>query len=71
MVKDKLVSRPLRGVDIGLNLLVALLLVGGGGYAMDAWCETSPLFMLIGGLLGFVAWLWQVWKLMQDTHDNG
>lgn len=61
---------PLRGVDVGLNLMVSVLVAGGAGYALDAWLQTRPAAMLVGGLLGFVAWLWQVWKMMQAPHDG-
>lgn len=60
----------LRGVDIGLNLLVSVLVAGAAGYGLDVWLETRPFVMLAGGFLGFGAWLWQVWKMMQKPHDG-
>ena len=57
---------PLRGVDIGLNLLVSIVVTGGLGYAVDSWLGTAPAGMLTGGLLGFAAWLYTVWKLMKQ-----
>ncbi|MFZ2587831.1 MAG: AtpZ/AtpI family protein [Alphaproteobacteria bacterium] len=64
-------TQPLRGVDIGLNLIVSVLVVGGVGYGVDVWLSTKPAGMLVGGFVGFGAWLWQVWKTMQNTGTNG
>ena len=38
----------------GYTILGAILMLGGIGYAVDAWCETSPWFLLMGLLLGIV-----------------
>ena len=36
------------------SLIGAILLLGGLGYALDAWLGTSPWFVLAGLLLGIV-----------------
>ena len=41
-------------VVAGYTLLAAILLLGGIGYAIDAWRGTSPWFLLIGLLLGLI-----------------
>jgi F0F1-type ATP synthase assembly protein I len=38
----------------GYTLLAAILVLGGIGYALDAWLDTSPWFLLAGLLLGIV-----------------
>jgi len=38
----------------GYTLLGAILLLGGIGYAVDAWRGTTPWFLLAGLLLGVV-----------------
>jgi F0F1-type ATP synthase assembly protein I len=38
----------------GYTLLGAIFLLGGIGYAIDAWRGTSPWFLIIGLLLGLV-----------------
>ncbi len=38
----------------GYSLMGAILLLGGIGYALDAWRGTSPWFLLSGLLLGLV-----------------
>jgi F0F1-type ATP synthase assembly protein I len=38
----------------GYTLIGSLLLLGGIGYAIDAWRGTSPWFLLSGLLLGLI-----------------
>ncbi|MDR0310664.1 MAG: AtpZ/AtpI family protein [Acidobacteriota bacterium] len=38
----------------GYTLLGAIIMLGGIGYAVDAWRDTSPWFLLAGLLLGVV-----------------
>ncbi|MEJ2109217.1 MAG: AtpZ/AtpI family protein [Acidobacteriota bacterium] len=38
----------------GYTLLAAILVLGGIGYALDAWFGTSPWFLLAGLLLGII-----------------
>jgi ATP synthase protein I len=48
----------------GYTLIGAILLLGGVGYLLDGWLETSP-WMLVGGLLlGVVVGLYEVAKLI-------
>lgn len=50
------------GMDLGINFIVSILLCAGGGYALDKWLGTLPLFMLIGCLLGFAAGFYVIWQ---------
>lgn len=63
------VKPALRGVDVGIQLFVSVLLCGTVGYALDTWLDCKPLGMLVGGLLGFGAWLWGVWKMLQGVKE--
>ena len=38
----------------GYTLLAAIMVLGGIGYALDAWRGTSPWFLVAGLLLGIV-----------------
>jgi F0F1-type ATP synthase assembly protein I len=42
------------------TLIGAILLLGGIGYAIDAWRGTSPWFLLGGLLLGIVVGMWEL-----------
>ena len=55
----------LRGVDLAINLVVSVLVAGGAGYALDRWLGSLPAFMLLGGALGFAAWMRMVWQMMK------
>ena len=50
----------------GDTLIGAILLLGGGGYALDAWRGTSPWFLLSGLLLGIIVGFYElartVWR---------
>ncbi len=43
-------------------LLGALVLLGGIGYALDAWLQTSPAFLLGGLILGIVVGFYELAK---------
>jgi F0F1-type ATP synthase assembly protein I len=42
------------------TLIGALLVLGGIGYALDAWWGTSPWFLVGGLLLGMVVGMWEL-----------
>ena len=49
-------SRAMAGFDVGLRLVVAVLLFGGLGLALDKWLGTLPWLMLGGLFFGFGGW---------------
>ncbi|RYG58555.1 MAG: AtpZ/AtpI family protein [Alphaproteobacteria bacterium] len=50
-------SRAMAGFDIGLRLVVAVLMFGGLGLALDKWLGTLPWLMLLGLAGGFAGWM--------------
>jgi F0F1-type ATP synthase assembly protein I len=48
----------------GYTLIAAIGLLGGVGYALDAWRGTSPGFLLAGLLLGVVVGFVELAKIM-------
>jgi F0F1-type ATP synthase assembly protein I len=44
------------------TLIGAIVLLGGIGYAIDAWRGTSPWFLVGGFLLGIVVGMWELAK---------
>jgi F0F1-type ATP synthase assembly protein I len=40
-------------MELPFTLIVGVLIGGGGGYFLDKWLHTGPVFLLVGGLLGF------------------
>jgi F0F1-type ATP synthase assembly protein I len=63
-------KKPLGGVDLGLNLIVSVLVAGAIGYAADRYFNTLPLWMLLGGFLGFLAWLRTVWQAFNTKREE-
>ena len=45
-----------------IHALGALLLLGGAGYAIDRWRDTSPWFLLAGLGLGIVVGFYELIK---------
>ena len=52
------------GGRVGVELLSALVVGLGIGWALDRWLHTSPLFLVAGVLLGGAAGVANVWRLM-------
>jgi F0F1-type ATP synthase assembly protein I len=48
----------------GYTLIGAIIMLGGIGYAVDAWRGTSPWFLLAGLLLGVVVGFVELAKIM-------
>ena len=46
----------------GYTLIGAILLLGGGGYALDSWRGTSPWFLVGGLIFGVVVGMWELAK---------
>jgi F0F1-type ATP synthase assembly protein I len=51
-------------VAAGYTLMGAIALLGGIGYAVDAWRGTSPWFLVAGLLLGIVVGFVQLAKII-------
>ncbi len=48
----------------GYTLLGSILLLGGIGYAIDAWRGTSPWFLISGLVLGLIIGFVELAKIM-------
>ncbi|MEO6294838.1 MAG: AtpZ/AtpI family protein [Candidatus Limnocylindria bacterium] len=51
------------GIRLGLSVIVGL----GGGLLLDNWLHTSPIFTLIGMVLGIGAAMYTIWDVARDT----
>jgi F0F1-type ATP synthase assembly protein I len=51
-------------VVAGYTLIGAILLLGGIGYALDAWLGTSPWFLIAGLLLGLIVGFFELAKII-------
>jgi F0F1-type ATP synthase assembly protein I len=48
----------------GYTLIGAIALLGGIGYALDAWRGTSPWFLIAGLLLGIIVGFFELAKII-------
>lgn len=53
--------------DLGVRLGVAVILGLGGGLLLDSWLHTSPIFTLIGMVLGIGAAMYTIWDVAHDA----
>ena len=53
--------------DLGLRLGISILIGLGGGLVVDNWLRTSPLFTLIGMVLGIGAAMVTIWNVARDA----
>jgi len=53
---------------IGVGTILASTVISGFilGYVTDLWLETTPIFMLLFGVLGFVGGFLKVYKMLTD-----
>lgn len=50
-------------LDLGLRLGISVILGLGGGLLLDGWLQTSPIFTLIGMVLGIGAAMITIWNV--------
>ena len=53
--------------DLGIRLGVSVILGLGGGLLLDSWLRTSPIFTLIGMVLGVGAAMYTIWDVSRDA----
>lgn len=41
-----------------------------GGYLVDRWLDTTPVFLIIGAVLGMVAFFFQIVRLTRDLNEK-
>jgi ATP synthase protein I len=52
--------------ELGFRLGISVILGLGGGLLLDAWLRTSPIFTLIGMVLGIGAAMYTIWDVARD-----
>jgi len=53
--------------DLGLRLGISVILGVGGGLLVDSWLRTSPIFTLIGMVLGIGAAMYTIWDVARGA----
>lgn len=54
-------------LDLGLRLGISVILGLGLGLIVDNWLRTSPLFTLVGMVLGIGAAMFTIWDVARDN----
>jgi F0F1-type ATP synthase assembly protein I len=55
------------GLDLGVRLGVSVAVGLGGGLLLDNWLDTTPIFTLIGMVLGIGAAMATIWNVARDA----
>jgi ATP synthase protein I len=53
--------------DLGLRLGISVILGVGGGLLVDGWLHTSPVFTLVGMVLGIGAAMYTIWDVARQS----
>jgi ATP synthase protein I len=53
--------------DLGIRLGASVAIGLGGGLLLDNWLNTSPIFTLIGMVLGIGAAMYTIWDVAHDA----
>jgi len=57
---------------MALNFTVAILLFGAGGWFLDGWVHTRPLFTIIGAFVGgFAGFMSIYYRVTKETAAKG
>ncbi|PZR62475.1 MAG: hypothetical protein DLM71_06595 [Chloroflexi bacterium] len=54
-------------LDLGVRLGVSVILGLGIGLVVDNWLHTTPIFTLIGMVLGIAAAMYTIWDVARDS----
>ena len=54
-------------LDLGLRLGISVILGVGGGLLLDGWLRSSPIFTLIGMVLGIGAAMYTIWDVARQS----
>ena len=53
--------------DLGIRLGISIILGLGAGLLLDGWLRTSPVFTLVGMVLGIGAAMYTIWDVARDN----
>jgi F0F1-type ATP synthase assembly protein I len=53
--------------DLGIRLGVSVAIGLGAGLLLDNWLRTSPIFTLIGMVIGIAAAMYTIWDVARDA----
>lgn len=54
-------------LDLGMRMGISVIIGLGGGLVVDNWLQTSPIFTLVGVVLGVGAAMYTIWDVARDA----
>lgn len=57
-------------LTIGIQLAGTMIVYVIGGYLVDRWLDTTPVFLIVGSVLGMVAFFIQIVRLTRDLNEK-
>lgn len=57
-------------LTIGIQLAATMIVYVIGGYLVDRWLDTTPIFLIVGSIVGMVAFFVQIVRLTRDLNDK-
>ncbi len=67
---QKMIRQSGAAMGASYTLIGAILILGTLGYFIDKWRETSPIFLLIGLLLGIIIGFYEIAKTIWIKPDK-
>jgi ATP synthase protein I len=63
-------SEASRYSGLGCMFAAAVLVFLGGGWLLDRWLGTLPVFMVVGALVGAALATLSIWRRLQEPGDR-
>ena len=60
----------MQAADLGVRMAVMMSLCTYGGYRLDQWLQTQPLFILVGSFLGLGGGMWTVVRSVNKLLES-
>lgn len=57
-------------LTIGIQLAGTMLVYVIGGYFVDRWMDTEPVFLIVGAVVGMIAFFIQIVRLTRDLNEK-
>ena len=67
---QKIIRQSGPAMGASYTLIGAILILGTLGYFFDKWQDTSPIFLLIGLLIGIIVGFYEIAKIIWAKSDK-
>lgn len=57
-------------LSIGIQLAATMVVYVGIGWLIDRWQETTPVFLIVGSVVGMVAFFAQLIRVSKELSDK-